>query len=336
MKETRVLVVFTGGTIGSAQREGRLSPGGEGPRRLLLEQFAKEKQDFYEKRFQTKIVFETLCPYEILSENLNGKYLELLWRTVKQGLSEPYDGIVITTGTDSLAYSSAAMGYLFADTTVPVVMVSANYPLTDKRSNGFDNFEGAMVLILEGIHKGVFCSYKNDDGHYLHYATRLLAQPNYSDRVMSVGDSFYAKLEQGVCKRGKDDAGSVKGVPLRCENMEAISVCFIRPYPGMRFWIPDFTDAILLDTYHSGTFPVKESGFEEFMREAHKRRIPVWVAGVPGGVTYETVDAYQKEGAIVLPAASPMAMYMKLWLLLACGLDAEKYMQTPIGGDFIS
>lgn len=349
MKETKVLVVFTGGTIGSVPKDGFLSPGGEEPRRLLTEQFAKEKQAFYEEKFQTRISFETVCPYEILSENLNGKHLEALWRAVKQGTAEHYDGIVITTGTDSLAYSSAAMGYLFADTDIPIVMVSANYPLTDERSNGFDNFEGAMILILEREHKGVFCSYKNGDGHYIHYATRLLAQANYSDQVLSVKDGFYAKLEQGVCRLNRKPAGesnvnffgagnqdAVGSFSLRCENMTKASVCFLRPYPGMRFFVPDSCDAVLLDTYHSGTLPVKESGFEEFMKNARKRRLPVWIAGVPGGVTYETVASYQKEGAFVLPTASPVAMYVKLWLLLANGLDAETYMPMPMGYDILT
>ena len=340
MGETKILVIFTGGTIGSVQKDNFLSPGGENPRRLLIEQFAREKQRTYEERFQTQILFETVCPYEILSENLGGKHLETLWRTVRKGTAGGYDGIVITTGTDSLAYSSAAMGYVFADADIPIVMVSANYPLTDKRSNGFANFEGAMALILEGNHKGVFCSYQNDDGLYLHRATRLLPQANYSDRVLSVADSFYARLEQGVCRMnaqsgGKDAGDAAFPFLLKCEHLTEVSVFFVRPYPGMRFWIPDSCDAVLLDTYHSGTLPVKESGFEEFMHEARARKVPVWVAGVPEGVTYETVASYQKEGAVVLPVASPAAMYMKLWLLLANGLDAKTYMPVTIGHDIL-
>lgn len=354
MKELKVLVVFTGGTIGSAQRSGFLSPGGAEPRRLLLERFSAEKQSYYEERFRTKVSFETVCPYEILSENLNGRYLELLWQTVRQGAKRDYDGIIITTGTDSLAYSAAAMGYLFANVHIPIVMVSANYPLTDARSNGASNFEGALLLILEKKHKGVFCSYQNTEGHYMHFATRLLPQDNYSDRVLSVKDGFYAELRGGSdgsewvlnesqkekpSPNGRMISGEVSGEeewnPLRCENMEDISVAFQKPYPGMQFLIPDSCHAILLDTYHSGTLPVKESGFGKFMREAQKRKIPVFVAGVPEGLTYETVAAYEEEGAYVCPPASPTAMYIKLWLLLANELDPVVYMQVPMGHDIL-
>ena len=72
MKESRILVVFTGGTIGSAPAAGALRPAGEGARKLLLTHFADEKQRIFEERFQRKLFFDTVCPYEILSENLNG------------------------------------------------------------------------------------------------------------------------------------------------------------------------------------------------------------------------------------------------------------------------
>ena len=157
MKTTKVLVVFTGGTIGSAPDAGYLAPGGENTRRLLLAQFAGQYQSFYEKQYDTKICFETICPYEILSENLSGMHLELLWDALRtQLLQNVYDGVIVTVGTDTLAYSSAALGYMFADTQIPIVTVSANYPLTDVRSNGLVNFEKAIPSILPSITVRVF------------------------------------------------------------------------------------------------------------------------------------------------------------------------------------
>ena len=49
MKETKVLVVFTGGTIGSAPDAGYLAPGGEMTRRLLVEQFVEQYQNSYDQ-----------------------------------------------------------------------------------------------------------------------------------------------------------------------------------------------------------------------------------------------------------------------------------------------
>lgn len=347
MKQTKVLAIFTGGTIGSAPSNGFLSPGGEAPRKLLIDYFSKEKQAVYEERFGTEIVFETVCPYEILSENLNGKHLEFLWKTVKEAAG--YDGMIIMVGTDTLAYSSAALGYLFANTRIPIVTVSANAPLTDESGNGFDNFEGAMALILEGKHKGVFCSYKNEEAHFIHYATRLLPQVNYSDRVVSVKDCFYAKVEsdsqglkfvvegenkEGLWEEERSDFSTAL-FNLDCTGLADIHISFQRPYPGMEFVVPGDCNAVLLDTYHSGTLPVEDSGFHQLALKAKEKNIPVFVAGVPEGLTYETVREYQKENLYILPQASPAAMYVKLWLLLVNGLKPEEYVGISMGNDIV-
>lgn len=325
MQELRILTVFTGGTIGSAQQEGMLRPAGEDARSFLLAHFADERQGSFEERFQKKISFDTVCPYEILSENLNGDHLEKLETCIWEKGVENYEGIIVATGTDTLAYSSAALGYAFADIPIPMVIVSANYPLWDERSNGFSNFEGAMLVILEGGHKGVFCSYDNGGEHFIHYAARLLPQMNYSHRVESVMGKVYGRIEgmslvREESKQMKQEEDA-KDIVLSCKGLTDHKVCFIRPYPGIMYTAADDCSCVLLDTYHSGTLPVIEGGFRDFLKEMQRRNIPVFAAGVPEGLVYETVDIMKKAGVIVLPPASPAAMYMKLWMALGSKPD---------------
>lgn len=349
MKEIRILIVFTGGTIGSAPDSGMLRPAGESARRLLLTRFADEKQKLFEEHFGRKISFDTVCPYEILSENLNGSHLERLEACILEKGVENYEGIVVTTGTDTLAYSSAAMGYAFANLQIPMVMVSANYPLSDERSNGLSNFEGAMLLILSGGHKGVFCSYDNGGGQIIHYATRLLPQMNYSHLVESVMGRVYGRVEDmtvnvngvdaktnGIAEREEligEEAENV--LSLSCKNLSGKQPAFIRPYPGIVYTVPKDCCGVLLDTYHSGTLPVMGDSFRDFMKEAGERNIPVFAAGVPEGMTYETVGQMQEAGVIVLPSASPAAMYMKLWMAAGTGMDLREILFCSIGNDLV-
>lgn len=339
MKEIRILVVFTGGTIGSAPESGAIRPAGEKARKLLLTHFAEERKKACEEYFGRRISFDTACPYEILSENLSGEHLEKLEACIREKGVENYEGIVVTTGTDTLAYSSAAMGYAFADLQIPVVMVSANHPLSDKRSNGFSNFEGALLLILSGGHKGVFCSYDNGDGHFIHYATRLLPQMNYSHRVESVMGKVYGRVEGMTVRVEKEVLGMEKEpgtVRLSCKNLSGKKPAFIRPYPGIVYTVPKGCCGILLDTYHSGTLPALGDDFQNFMKEAKKQNVLVFAAGVPEGLVYETVDRMKEAGMIVLPAASPAAMYMKLWMAAETGMDLRQALFCPIGHDLVS
>lgn len=351
MEQTNILVVFTGGTIGSGETAGYLSPLGEKAGKRLLMGFGEREQTDYERRFHTKIHFETCCPYEILSENLNGSHLPLLWEALKD--VDGYDGIILTVGTDTLGYSSAMAGYLFGHLGIPVVTVSANYPLEDERSNGFANFAGAVLLILEGSHKGVFCSYQNRERHFIHYGTRLLLQGNYEDEVVSVKNSYYGEickdksghsqivLNPGIKEKSCKSENSspeteqlMAGIQSGVGNLTQSPVCFLRPYPGMVFPDPAGYKGILLDTYHSGTLPVKD-GFSEFVQKAKEANVPVCIAGVPKGKVYETVAEYQKEGVMVLPVAAPVAMYCKLWLLCSAGIRTEK-MAIPVSHDVIN
>lgn len=353
MKQTNILVVFTGGTIGSGKQGGYLSPIGEKAGKQLLMGFGEREQADYESRFQTRIHFEIRCPYEILSENLNGSHLPLLWEALKD--VDGYDGIILTAGTDTLGYSSAMAGYLFGHLGIPVVTVSANHPLEDERSNGFANFAGAVLLILEGVHKGVFCSYQNRDRHFIHYGTRLLLQGNYEDEVISVKNSCYGEIcrdksghpkiflnpeekkkaeKQGQIFSESEKLQLMTKMQSGVGNLTKSPVCFLRPYPGMAFPDPAGYKGIILDTYHSGTFPVKD-GFSEFMQKAKAVNVPVCVAGVPEGTVYETVAEYQKEGAMILPVAAPVAMYCKLWLLCSAGIPAEK-MAIPVSCDILN
>ena len=357
MKQKNILVVFTGGTIGSGETEGYLSPLGEKAGKRLLMGFENRYQKDYESRFQTGIHFETRCPYEILSENLNGSHLLLLWEALKD--VDGYDGIILTVGTDTLGYSSAMAGYLFEHLEIPVVTVSANYPLEDKRSNGFANFAGAVLLILEGSHKGVFCSYENRDRHFIHYGTRLLLQGNYEDEVVSVKNSYYGEIcksksgepeivlnPEAKKEREKQRVSGAEKLQLSAktqlmakmqsgvDKLSKSPVCFLRPYPGMIFPDPAGYKGILLDTYHSGTLPVKD-GFAAFVQKAVEADIPVCVAGVPEGTVYETVAEYQREGVMILPVAAPVAMYCKLWLLCSAGISAEK-MAIPVSHDILN
>lgn len=351
MKQTNILVIFTGGTIGSGKQDGYLSPLGEKAGKRLLLGFEEREQTGYESRFQTKIHFETRCPYKILSENLNGSHLSLLWEALKD--VDGYDGIILTVGTDTLGYSSAMAGYLFGHLGIPVVTVSANYPLEDKRSNGFANFAGAVLLILEGSHKGVFCSYQNRARHFIHYGTRLLLQGNYEDEVVSVKNSYYGEIcrdksghsqivlnpeikeKSGNYEKGSSEAEQwMAGIQFGVGNLTHSPVCFLRPYPGMVFPDPAGYKGILLDTYHSGTLPVKD-GFSAFVQKAKAAHVPVCVAGVPEGLVYETVAEYQKEGVMILPVAAPVAMYCKLWLLCSAEISAEK-MAIPVSHDILT
>ena len=144
----KVLVIFTGGTIGSQLSNGWISPDGHTKRELIRR---------YEEEYGNSVQFVTKAPYSILSENLSSKKINILVKTVLESLDGGYDGIIVTHGTDTLQYSAAALSLALGNECIPVLLVSGNYPLDDSRSNGHINFAAAVEFIKQKKGQRCFC-----------------------------------------------------------------------------------------------------------------------------------------------------------------------------------
>ncbi len=184
----KILVVFTGGTIGSSVSGNKIDTAKENHSRLLT---------LYHERFAraSRVKFVHIAPVEILSENL----VPAVWTQILIAI-DAYDmhglaGIIMTHGTDTLAFSASAFGYYYADLNMPLVLVSSDYPLTDDRANGLANFDAAVALILERSACGVFVAYRNQgESTQIHLGTRLASCLQLSSQFMSVQSKAYCQF----------------------------------------------------------------------------------------------------------------------------------------------
>lgn len=221
----KILVVFTGGTIGSRYNDGVISP--DSSTRYKLIEMYKQNGGYAE--------FDAISPYTVLSENLNGEYFNLLYNSVKENINN-YDGIIVTHGTDTLQYTSAVLSYMFGLCNTPIVLVSANYPLESEKSNGLENFSAAVDFIKSGNNKGVFVAYKNNGEHAnIHRASRLQKHLAYSDKIESVNNIYYGEIINGNFI--KNINYTEKQDEIKFENMPVFKstspVLKITPYVGI-------------------------------------------------------------------------------------------------------
>ena len=313
----KIAVIFTGGTIASRKKEGYITPGEEQGEKLI---------EIYRKRSGRQVSFETGCPYFILSENLSGILIRKLGMALEEKMEGDCDGVIVVHGTDTLQYSAAAMGYLFGKGCKPVVFVSSNYILEDSRANGADNFYYAVEFIARKK-GGVWISYRNQDGiTYIHRAGRVLPHLPYSDEVFSACGQYFGKYEEGEFIANpayKEREDAIK--PLSCLSMEEYSGIFMAAvYPGMQYSeycsaLSDKVKAVILHAYHSGTLRTDAPEFQAFLEAAERKGIPVCLTGASGENLYASMK--EIEGLIVPENMSPVAVYMKLWLLFANGRE---------------
>lgn len=324
----KILVVHTGGTISCKTENGLLVPHGD-----ITPILSKLSKEFEGVRFSHR----HLC--SILSETLNGKRLTKIVKCVKKAvLSEKYDGIIVTHGSDTAVYTAAALSYVLGISSLPCVLVCADLPLTDPNSSGHANLRAAVSVISDGNARGVFAVYPLDNGEVgVHRGARLIQQLPYESAFSSAAGAFYGTANDG--KLIKTASYSEANDSFRFENAFASSLCpiaFIAVHPAMIYpAIGKRTKAVILCPYHSGTLDTESTETKRFAETCKKRGIPVYVSGCGANADYETMDEYPRLGFFRLPpCSSPNAMLIKLWLLYSQNeLDPEKYVFEPLGGD---
>lgn len=328
-----ILVVFTGGTIGSVATGGAINTS-DTMSFKLIQLFEQNYED------HRQIHFDTIQPLRILSENLAPAAWKTLIAAIEAARPDQYDGIIVTHGTDTLAYTACALSYYFNALKIPMLLVSSDYPLDHPKANGLENFICAVEFILQINHAGVFVPYRNQQQTtQLHQGTRLACSLQLSGDFFSVQGKSYMQFENrrfSLLNPSKQPTPS--HIPLTADFSERILM--IKPYPGLdysRFNL-DNADAVLHDLYHSGTACASLQWGEnyslvEFIKRCDKQNIPVYLApAIKSADAYQSTQTLMEQGAKTIWNMSIEAAYVKL--LLAYGnFDNDQEIMAFIAKD---
>lgn len=304
----KILVIFTGGTIGSLLNDGWISPDGQTKRELIRR---------YEKKCGKDITFVTKEPYSILSENLSANDINLLVSTVCASVKEDYDGIIVTHGTDTLQYSAAALSFALGNSCIPVILVSSNYPLDDERTNGHVNFAAAVEFIREKKGNGVFAVYRNNNRPVrFHRGLSLLCHREADDSVYSIGGNHYAEMdENGIT------VNEVKAIEIGATEFtlcESPRVLVVDACPGELYeYSVENYNAVILRPYHSGTLNTSNGNFEKFCLRAAENNVPVFVVNVKEGEAYISSKEFDRLNIIPVYSSTFVSTYVKLWIAIS-------------------
>ena len=141
----KILLLTTGGTIASV-------PGGDGlePQRSdVMERELNQLRTYYDISVE-----DVLC---LDSSNIRPAEWKLIAQRVFENRKD-YDGIVISHGTDTMAYSASAVTFMLPNIDLPVVFTGSQLPLRDMLSDGPDNLRTAFAMAASG-RPGVFLAF---------------------------------------------------------------------------------------------------------------------------------------------------------------------------------
>jgi L-asparaginase/Glu-tRNA(Gln) amidotransferase subunit D len=340
----KILVVFTGGTIGSTAADGTIVTSSAAPFKLL-QLFQAYYPDY------GAIQFDSLQPLQILSENLAPTAWKIIVEAIESAQTNNYDGIIVTHGTDTLAYSAAALSFYFHALTKPLLLVSSDYPLDNPKGNGLVNFMCAVEFIRQNIANGVFVPYRNaGQTMQIHRGSRLTCSLQLSGDFYSVQNKSFAEFVDNafILKNSSFEAGeasSNQSMPLLPEFSNR--VLMIKPYPGLDYQHFDLDGvvAVLHDLYHSGTACAttqwgNNHSLIDFLKRCRSRSIPVFLApAFKSENTYQTTRELIDEGAKMIWNVSIEAAYVKLTLAYGNFADAQQivsFIESDIAYERIS
>src|SRR5690606_23281346 len=153
-----LLVLYTGGTIGMQMSEAGLAPASGFEARLRAEQAAHPERPAPAWRFQE------LSP-PIDSANMRqANWLAMRDAIVRAVDEQGADAVLLLHGTDTLAYSAAALSFLLLGIRVPVLLTGSMLPAGVEGSDAWPNLFGALERLSQGVAPGV----------HLYFAGQLL------------------------------------------------------------------------------------------------------------------------------------------------------------------
>ncbi len=182
----KILMIGTGGTIASTPTEYGLAPGLT-PSDILS----------YIPAVGQVCEVDTIQVCNLDSTNVTPMHWQLLARTVEEHYGK-YDGFVICHGTDTLAYTAAALSYMIQNSAKPIVVTGAQKPIqmdvTDARTNLLDSF----IYAADGESQGVNIVF---DGKVIAGTRAKKERAKSYDAFSSINFPYLAVIQEGMIVR---------------------------------------------------------------------------------------------------------------------------------------
>ncbi|ANT62734.1 L-asparaginase 1 [Salipiger sp. CCB-MM3] len=312
----RLLLIHTGGTIGMAA-----TPQGFAPQAGVIEDALQRLQA--EGRIPQEI---TLRQLDRLIDSAEATPRE--WNRLSRLLADAqaeFDGVVVTHGTDTLAFSAAALCLALRGLTKQVIVTGSMLPLTVEGSDGWDNLADALNAATRAA-----------PGVWVQFAGRLLHGARVRKAHSSALDAFAAAESAAPPLSPAAEPMAVEVLPHR------VAVLSIAPgacTDVLRF-AAEQCDGIVLRCYGAGTAPDTPQ-LRAALALAAQRQVPVVaVSQSPeGGInlgTYAAGGVLRESGVIDGRDMTPEMAYAKLHYALSLHASFDQcraFLETPVCGE---
>ncbi len=312
MTSSNILVLYTGGTIGMQASASGLAPAAG------FEARVRAQQGQQAERLPNWSFREQLPPID--SANMSQANWLAMVAAIRQGAQDGCDGVLVLHGTDTLAYSAAALSFLLLGLPVPVVLTGSMLPAGAANSDAWPNLFGAMQALHDGVAPGV----------HLYFNGALMHGARVSKLSSEAFDAFQVvpRQRQGT-RLGELPAAIDFRQPRQPVNLLSLPLVPGLRASHLRALLDSGVQGLVLECYGSGTGPSDNAELLEVLRAAHARGVVLAAISqcAHGHVEFGVYAAGSQLASAGLISAGGMtreAALGKLFALLGAGLAQDE------------
>jgi len=241
----KILLISTGGTIASTVSDDGLTP------TIKPEEMLK-----YLKNIDELCEIDSHQLLNIDSTNIQPEHWIDIVKFIKEKY-EKYDGFVITHGTDTLAYTSAALSYLIQDIEKPIILTGSQKPINVDTTDAKKNLKDAIRFAVEDDVKGVYIVF---DGKGIVGTRARKTRTKSFNAFESINFPYAAFIDDDRIAHYIHNKNSKIGVKFY-ENLYP-NVFLLKLAPGMDpdviGYIGKKYEGVVIESYGSGGLPFED------------------------------------------------------------------------------
>ncbi len=145
----KILLITTGGTIACSETNDGLVPSSDG---LTLLDYISDLKNCYDISITNLLTLD--------STNIHPEEWQLIAKEIDH-CSTLYDAIILTHGTDTMAYTASVLAYMLQGIKIPIIITGSQLPISHPLTDAISNLRSAFEMANSNT-SGVYIAFDRD------------------------------------------------------------------------------------------------------------------------------------------------------------------------------